>query len=132
MTTVVKWVGVVLGILVLAFVVQRAVDPPESDDATFSEFLDRASAGEVESVTLVPDREQIEVKPSPTASSDEDYEVTYPVADSGSLIADLRDEEIAIDVDASGGGSVASWVVYLLPLAMFIAFWVWLARRLRN
>jgi hypothetical protein len=77
MCTVAKWAGVVLGVLVVAFFAQRLIDPPDSgDDATFSEFLDQVEAGEVESVTLVPRREEIAVQrappPNPTTNTRSD------------------------------------------------------------
>ena len=47
------------------------------------------------------------------------------------MIEDLRSERIPIDVETSPG-TAADLFIYLLPLAVFIAFWMWLARRLRH
>jgi len=130
--TIAKWAGVALGVLVLAFIAQRIIDPPSADDSrTFSEFLDQVDAGEVESVTFVPSREELEVEPGPGAESDDEYEVGYPVADSGALIEDLRADGVPLDVETNPG-TAANLVVYLIPFALYIAFWVWLAGRLRG
>jgi cell division protease FtsH len=125
-----KWAGIVFAVLVVVFVVQYVTyGGTDSDDPTLSEFLDRLEAGEVASVTLVPRREELEVTPGPGSDSADEYEVAYPDDYSGPLIAELRSEDVAFEVDRSKGAA-ASWFVYLLPFAIFVGFWLWLARRL--
>ena len=127
---VLKWVGIVLGVLVIAFIAQYVTyGGLDSDDPTLSEFLDRLEAGEVASVTLVPRREELEVTPGPGSDSADEYEVAYRDDYSGPLIAELRSKDVAFEVDQSKGAA-ATWFIYLLPFALFVGFWLWLARRL--
>jgi ATP-dependent Zn protease len=130
MGKILKWVGIVLGVLVVVFVLQYVTyGGTDSDDPTLSEFLDRLEAGEVASATLVPRREEIEVTPGPGSDSDDQYDVAYPDDYSEALIAKLRSEDVPFKVDQTRGAA-ASWFVYLLPFALFVGFWLWLARRL--
>ncbi len=117
-------------VLVLAFFAQQLVSPGESEGPTFSEFLDELERGEVESVAIDAGRGELEVVPGPGATVEEQYETDYPYGYDEALVKQLRAKDVPFEVDSGGGGSVASWVVYLLPLAIFGLFWRWLARRL--
>jgi ATP-dependent Zn protease len=130
MGKILKWAGIVFGVLVVAFVLQYVTyGGTDSDDPTLSEFLDRLEIGEVASVTLVPRREELEVTPGPGSDSGDEYEVAYTEEYAGPLIDELRREDVPFEVD-QGGGAAASWFIYLLPFALFVGFWLWLARRL--
>jgi ATP-dependent Zn protease len=132
MGKILKWVGIVFGVLVVVFVLQYVTySGTDSDDPTLSEFLDRLEAGEVASVTLVPRREEIEVTPDAGSDSGDEYEVSYTDEYAGPLIDELRREDVPFEVD-QGSGAAASWFVYLLPFALFVGFWLWLAQRLNQ
>lgn len=132
MTRVGKIALIALGVLVVLFFAQRLIAPEDSDDPDvgYGEFLELvADTGEVESVEIDQFRARLEVTPGPQAEESEEYEVAY-LEDAGeSLVALLDENEVPYEIE-SGGGNAASWFVYLLPFALFGAFWLWLARRL--
>jgi hypothetical protein len=131
-----KIAWIVVGVLVLAFFAARLISPDDSveeDQVSYREFVERIPvAGEVESVEIDEYDGVLEVTPGPRADDDEEYEVGY-LTDSGESLTTLLDQnEIPYEVRTGSGGSIVSWFFYLLPAALFGAFWFWLSRRLNR
>jgi hypothetical protein len=128
-----KIAWVVVGVLVVAFLLQRMIAPADSDqdEITYPEFVERVGvAGEVASVEIDEYQGELEVTPGPRSDETDLYEVGYVTDGGESLVALLDENGIPYEVRSGGGGSVARWSLYLLPLLLFGAFWYWLARRL--
>ena len=119
------WAGaVLLGLVILAFVAQRAIDDDGAggDDVPLSALERSVAQGRVRSVTLYPARDELEA----TLKNGEELSVGYPEAYSESLIRSLRAERVEYRSESPGSG----WWYYLLLLAFYAGFWIWLARRL--
>ena len=119
-------IQVVLALLVV-LAIGRLVSTSEAAPApTYSEFLEQAKAGDVDAVTLETADNTITVDPV----EGEEYETAYPSNTEQSLINDLRAQQVPIQVEGKGGGTIGTILLYALPFLLFIFLWIFLIRRM--
>ncbi|MGB7442982.1 MAG: ATP-dependent zinc metalloprotease FtsH [Coleofasciculaceae cyanobacterium] len=104
----------------------------QSDQMSYSEFLDQVEAGQVASAEIAPNRIKYVIKSSHTNSQgDEESQVfvTTPVVLDLDLTRILREHNVkfsAVPSASSGWSSVFGWIIW--PL-LFLGLWLWLAGR---
>jgi hypothetical protein len=124
----------ILIVIVLAFLAQRVISPAnETENApSYDQFLAQVEQQPptIAKVTLDPDDTSVEVVQVNGAQ----YEIGYPPRGEEALVNSLRRNRIETVVEETGrsGGSLLSWIVYLLPFALFGGFFVFLMRRMKE
>jgi hypothetical protein len=103
-----------------------AREPDEKTPPTYSEFLAQVEAGRVEKVKLDAGDNSIEVTPR----RGDYYKTAYPDNTEHGLVDTLRSAEIPFDVEGKGGSRLWGYLIYVLPFALFLLFWIFIVRRM--
>lgn len=122
------WIVVVI---LVAFFAQRLISPAVDEESpTYSEFTAQIERqpNSFAMVTLDPDNTTAEV----SERDGEEYEVGYPPSGEEELVELLRRQQVETVVEQTGGGSILSWLLYLLPFLLIIGFWAFLNVRMRR
>ena len=120
--------------LLIALVLARLGAASGPTSLTYSEFLAEVDRGQVATAEIHPDGD---VSGLLAAGADgSEYETTLPVALTGdALLARLERHGVAVSAttDApSTAGQALTWILTLLPIAVLVGVWVWMARRARS
>src|SRR5215217_3998403 len=123
-----RWtMWILLGVVALALLLPSLWPDPSGQKISYSDFMDKASAGEVESVvinnssgtingTLTDGSEFTTTGGGDRALSEADEEV-------------LREENVNIEFKTPGNNWLLSIAGLLLPVLLIIGFFVWMQRR---
>jgi cell division protease FtsH len=117
-------VAIALSIVLYALLAPLHSKGVPTDNLTYSQFLNDVSAHQVKSVTLDTDGSA-----SGGLSNGHNYTTTIPVQLAGSgLLDELQKAKVSIVAKATSnsssfGSEVLSWLILLLPLALF--GWIW-------
>ncbi len=121
----------ILIVIVLAFFARDLVTAGQEETApTYSEFLTQVEEGQVETVTLHTEDNTIEVQPPEEGA--QPYETAYPDNTEQSLVATLRDRDIAIEVEGKGGGGLFTALIYIVPFLLFIGLWLFIINQMQG
>jgi hypothetical protein len=119
----------ILIVIVLAFLAQRLIGPgEEGGEPSYDQFLSQLERrpNTIEKVTLETEKTTIEVD----QRNGDEYETGYPPNSEEFLVNTLRRQQIKMVVEGSGGSSILSLLVYVLPFILFFAFWIFLQRQM--
>src|ERR1035441_2852076 len=123
--TLIFWV-VLICVAVLLFAVVRTGQGIKEDTITFTQFLEKVTAGEVKEVTIA-DRDTHGVYQNPNLGFHTQVPANYP-----DLYKLLNDKKVNITIkDTSSGG----WVSILLnasPFIVLLAFWIFMMRQMQS
>jgi len=123
--TLIFWV-VLICVAVLLFAVVRTGQGIKEDPITFTQFLEKVTAGEVKEVTIA-DRDTHGVYQNPNLGFHTQVPANYP-----DLYKLLNDKKVNITIkDTSSGG----WVSILLnasPFIVLLAFWIFMMRQMQS
>ncbi len=123
----------ILIVIVLALFASRLIGPSTTEELpTYSEFLTQAKDGQVESVTINTKDNSIEVVPKSTDPNVEPYETAYPDNTEQSLVNTLAADNIPIEVTKKDGGGIWSILIYVLPLLIFLFFWIFIMNQMQG
>jgi cell division protease FtsH len=104
------------------------------DDPTYSEFVTRvndASPETFNNITFDPDKRSIKV--DLRAEEEDDYSVNYPSDEAGlRLQQTLEEKGLPFDSKGTGGFSIASLLISLLPFLLLIGFWIFLMNQVQG
>ncbi|CAN5450508.1 ATP-dependent zinc metalloprotease FtsH [soil metagenome] len=119
----------ILIVIVLAFFAQRLISPDDQrEDPNYTQFLAQVEDGRVKQVTLNTQNNEIEV----TLEGGRTYEKGYPDNTEQNLVNTLRQKDIPIDVKAKGGNGWATALTYLLPLVIFLLFFLFIINQMQG
>jgi cell division protease FtsH len=123
------WVYAIYGLIALAIIISiQFANPFQPQEMSYSEFLDRLNAGEVEKVTITDTKIEGTLK---TGDEEGDAFVTsrIPESDVDSLITQLEEQ----GVEFSGRVESTFWrdflLTWMLPLALIVFIWFFIFRR---
>jgi ATP-dependent Zn protease len=112
----------VFGAIVIIALLSDASQQPRA--TSYSEFLGQVERDHVRAVTIKPERSSVEVE----TRRGESYKTAYPSNTETELIRKLRAKQVAIEVKPKGAGW-GRYLIYLVPIALMIVFWIALLRR---
>jgi cell division protease FtsH len=119
-------------VIVIAFIAQRLISPPESErgDPTYSAFIAQVERqpDTIARVTLFTEDAEAEVQ----ETNGDEYETGYPPESEVSLVNTLRRQGIETVVDSDRGGSLVGLLTYVLPYVIFFGFFMWLVGRMQR
>jgi hypothetical protein len=122
----------ILLVIVLAFIAQRLISPASDtlNAPSYDQFLAQVNSAPqtIEKVTLDPDDTSIHVD----QTNGDEYELGYPPRSEEALVNSLQRQHIETEVESTGGSSLLSLIAYLLPFALFAAFFAYFMRRSRE
>ena len=139
----------ILLVVVLAFVAQRLISPDTGEKPpTYNEFLQMVEKGEISEVTINTRDNTLEVteqppKPAEGAAGEqsgegsgeqtgEKFETGFPPNTEQSLLNQLDTNDVAVTVKGSGGSSLLSMLIYVLPFLLFFGFWIFLMNQMQG
>ena len=138
----------ILLVVILAFVAQRVISPDTGQEPpTYNQFLTMVERGEVADVTINTKDNTLEVTEEPAgqkadaANADnasgsgdtgEKFETGYPPNTEQSLLNQLDQNDVAVTVEGSGGSSILSMLIYVLPFLLFFGFWIFLMNQMQG
>ena len=138
----------ILLVVILAFVAQRVISPDTGQEPpTYNQFLTMVERGEVADVTINTKDNTLEVTEEPAgqkadaANADnasgsgdtgEKFETGYPPNTEQSLLNQLDQNDVAVTVKGSGGSSILSMLIYVLPFLLFFGFWIFLMNQMQG
>jgi cell division protease FtsH len=118
-------------IVLLVYLASQVLIPKKENRAkiTYSELIQRAEAGDVNNVTFVPNRQQINAE----LAGGQKVKVNYPTAQSQFAFQEVLQEQ-NVRFDSKGIGSSAWWSLLtgLLPILLLIAFWIFLMNQMQG
>lgn len=109
-----------LGALILSLYVAPAVQTTSAEQVSYSVFKEKVRDGDVVSVKLVGDG--IRAK-----TAEGEFRTYAPSQGDPALLPLLEEAGVEVAAEPAGDGSLLSW---LLPMAIFAIFYVWLLRRM--
>ncbi len=121
----------ILIVIVLAFFAQRLISPGEKEDPpTYNEFIAQIEndASSIDTVTLAPKTQTAKV----VETNGEEYSTGYPPNTEESLVNTLQRNDIATDVESTGGSSFLNILTYILPFLLFFGFWIFLMNQMQG
>ena len=124
-------VFVVAIIAVIAFGSRTLREDEQKEELTFSGLIERVEQepSSIELITFKPRDRAIEVLFTNEVAS----ELHYPSEEAQfELQRSLEAKGVAFDSEGTGGSVLGSLLVFLLPLLLIIAIWVFLFRRMRG
>jgi len=126
----------ILLVVILAFVAQRAISPDSGPEPpTYNEFLAKVDQGEIKSVTMKTKDNTLEVTENPAdggSGDGEKFETGYPNNTEQSLYNQLDTNGVETTVKGTGGSSILSMLVYVLPFLLFFGFWIFLMNQMQG
>ncbi len=118
-------------IVLLVYLASQVLIPKKENRAkiTYSELIQRAEAGDVNNVTFVPNRQQINAE----LAGGQKVKVNYPTAQSQFAFQEVLQKQ-NVRFDSKGIGSSAWWSLLtgLLPILLLIAFWIFLMNQMQG
>jgi cell division protease FtsH len=123
----------ILIVIVLAFFAQRIISPAtQEEEPTYTDFIaaiqDDSQAAEIESVTIKPGDNKIEVK----KTDDTDYTTGFPNNTEQDLVNTLERQNIETTVEGSGGSAILGLLTWVLPFILILAFWIFLMNQMQG
>ena len=126
----------ILLVVILAFVAQRVISPDSGPEPpTYNEFLAKVDQGEIKSVTVKTKDNSLEVTENPAdggSGDGEKFETGYPNNTEQSLQNQLLANDVETTVKGTGGSSILSMLVYVLPFLLFFGFWIFLMNQMQG
>jgi cell division protease FtsH len=125
----------ILIVIVLAFFASKLIQRTDQAPATsFGVFLEQVDAGEVQTATLATKDNSVKVT---LKGSGKKYEVGYPQAYGDVLVNRLRqaklDRKVSdFDVKPARTSVLLSMLTWVLPLVIFIGFWLFLMNQVQG
>ncbi|MFP5317868.1 MAG: ATP-dependent zinc metalloprotease FtsH [Acidimicrobiia bacterium] len=113
-------------VAVLVVLLSPVLSSSSSEELTYSEFRDKVVAGEVARVEISNETSRItgEFK-----DGDEEFTTTGPTEIPEEDLALMREKGVAYKFNPPSSNLLGSIIVWLLPIALIIGFWVWMGRR---
>jgi len=126
----------ILIVVVLAFFAQKLISPgPQTEKPQFGDFQQQLASGQVSEVDVKTKDNTIEV----TKTDKKKYEVGYPDQYASQLINDLKaaknDSPSRLNNYDVQGKKSSAWLgllTYILPIFIFIAFWMFLMNQVQG
>jgi len=113
-------------VAVLVVLLSPILSSSSSEELTYSEFRNKVVAGEVAEVEISNESSRITGK---LKEGGEKFTSTGPVEIPGEDLALLREKGVAYEFNPPGSNLLGSIIVWLLPIALIIGFWIWMGRR---
>src|SRR6058998_2767644 len=122
----------ILIVVVLAFFAQRIISPGDHTKApNFTEFQQQVKTHHVESATFNTKDNTIDFTSDATGKRQK-YTIGYPDNTEQSLINDMNQAGVQIDVKGKGGGGWISVLTYVLPFVIFLLFWLFIINQMQG
>ena len=123
-----KWsIWVLLGVLVLGFTVAGLFPSGDRDELTYSEFREKAAAGQVEKITIDNNDGDIEGE----LDDGSKFSTVGPV-DGGIPDDDLsvlRDNGVEVSYETPQPSLLSAILPYVIMIGLFVGFFIWMQRR---
>ena len=121
------WIVIALLLFALFSVFQGQVRSPSSSELSYSEFLDKANSGAIQSIVITGDN--ITGKLSDGAT----VQTTGPLMYFEDQLKELRDKNVSISFRTAQNDSVlTNALVYWLPMLLLIGVWVFFIRQMQS
>lgn len=119
-------------IVLLVYLASQVLLPRdgEAEKVTYSEFVAdvRSNPGAIELVTFEPKDQAVNV----ALTNEKEFKVHYPTEESAFELQSLLVRE-GVTFDSEGTGAAWwSFLTYLLPFVLFIAFWIFLMNQVQG
>jgi cell division protease FtsH len=119
----------ILIVVVLAFFVQKLIDPREHQKTPdYGQFLGQLEGGKVKQATLNTKNNSINVE----LKGGRKYDTAYLDNTEQNLINTLRAKHVNFDVKAKSGSFWTTAVVYILPFVIFLLFWLFIINQMQG
>ncbi|MBV9933195.1 MAG: ATP-dependent zinc metalloprotease FtsH [Actinobacteria bacterium] len=121
-----RWVILVLfGLVVAALLVPSIFKGPSRNQATYGEFFKKVQAGQVKQATVNNDTGHI----TGQLTDNSHFTVSGPHPLPDSDVAVLKDKVADLEFSNNQPNLLGSLLPFLLPILVFVGFWVWMSRR---
>ena len=121
------WIVIALLLFALFSVFQGQVRSPSSSELSYSEFLDKANSGAIQSIVITGDN--ITGKLSDGAT----VQTTGPLMYFEDQLKELRDKNVSISFRTAQNDSIlTNALVYWLPMLLLIGVWVFFIRQMQS
>jgi cell division protease FtsH len=122
----------ILIVVVLAFFAQRIISPGDHTKApNFTEFQQQVKTRHVESATFNTKDNTIDFTSDATGKRQK-YTIGYPDNTEQSIINEMTQAGVQIDVKGKGGSSWVSILTYVLPFVIFLLFWLFIINQMQG
>src|SRR5256714_1732761 len=122
----------ILIVVVLAFFAQRIISPGDHTKApNFTEFQQQIKTRHVESATFNTKDNTIDFTSDATGKRQK-YTIGYPDNTEQSIINEMTQAGVQIDVKGKGGSSWVSILTYVLPFVIFLLFWLFIINQMQG
>ena len=118
-------------IVLLVYLASQTLLPSrgESTKVAYSDLIQKAEAGEVQSVLFKPKGRSIEA----TLEGGEKVKTNYPSDQSQAAFEEkLQENNIAFDSKGTGNSALLSILTYLIPFVLFFGFWIFLMNQVQG
>jgi len=114
-------------VAVLVVVLAPWLSSSESAELTYTQFREKVVAGQVEKIEIANESSRIsgELKDG----DPEKFTTTGPTDIPEEDLALLREKGVAVKFRSPSSNLLGSIIVWVLPIAILIGFWVWMGRR---
>ncbi|HZQ86876.1 MAG TPA: ATP-dependent zinc metalloprotease FtsH [Acidimicrobiales bacterium] len=123
-----RWVILVLfGLVVAALLVPSIFKGPSRNQMTYGDFFKKVQAGQVKQATVNNDTGHVTGTLSDEKATHFTVSGPHPLPDSD--VAVLKDKVSDLEFSNNQPNLLGSLLPFLLPLLVFVGFWVWMSRR---
>src|SRR5581483_6489790 len=123
-----RWVILVLfGLVVAALLLPSIFKGPARNQMTYGDFFKKVQAGQVKQATVNNDTGHVTGTLSDDKSTHFSVSGPHPLPDSD--VAVLKDKVADLEFSNSQPNLLGSLLPFLLPLRVFVGFWLWMSRR---
>src|SRR5581483_8003173 len=123
-----RWVILVLfGLVVAALLVPSIFKGPSRNQMTYGDFFKKVQAGQVKQATVNNDTGHVTGTLSDEKATHFTVSGPHPLPDSD--VAVLKDKVSDLEFSNNQPNLLGSLLPFLLPLRVFVGFWLWMSRR---
>ncbi len=124
--TIVFWL-VLIGVAVLLFAVVRTGQGPKESQITFTEFLDKAQAGQVKEVSIAGNEVHGLYVSPPNTGFHTLIPSNYP-----QLYDLLKDKNVNVTIKDTSNGNWLAMLLNVAPFIVLLGFWIFMMRQMQS
>jgi cell division protease FtsH len=113
-------------VAVLVVLLSPVLSSSSADELTYSEFRDKVAAGEVKKVEIANESSHIR---GTFKKGNKEFTTTGPAEIPEADLALMREKGVDYDFNPPSSNLIGSILIWVLPVAIFVAFWWWMGRR---
>jgi cell division protease FtsH len=121
----------ILLVVILAFVAQRLISSPSGTETpSYSQFLTKVEQGQIQEVDVNVKDNSLDVKEK--GEDGDSFSTGFPSDTEQNLVNLLRKYDVETDVHPTGGSTLISLLITILPFILIFAFWIFLMNQMQG